>query len=216
MRPVPHQADQSRQTINALARLFERIAPWLVEVGTWIFGGLIALNLVVIAALITVGPVDTAVLIAVTAFGCALPLEVAGMVLLRLSKDADDIRLENVTLQSFEDAHFPNIRAFFPPPSQQASARRRRARITLGYAMAIATLSVALTLTGIVASLWHMAPWVAGISSATAFLSVVLVLLVVMHAMPPASAAERRLKGRHRDTLSPGKREPSSRSEDPE
>ena len=78
MRPVPDQAEQGRQAIRGLSRLLGRIAPWLVGVGTWIFGGLIALNLVAIAALITMGPTDRAVLISVTAFGCALPLEVAG------------------------------------------------------------------------------------------------------------------------------------------
>lgn len=179
--------------MRGLARLIERIAPWLVDVGTWIFGGLMALNLVVIAALLTVGPVDVAVNVAVAAFGCALPIEVAGMILLRLSKDVDDIRLEALTQRSFEEARFPNIGAYFPSPRQRGAVRRRRTRVTLAYALALATVSVALSMVGMVASLWHMAPWVAEASIAASALSALLVLLVGVHAMPPESAAEKRM-----------------------
>ncbi len=105
MSPYEH-LEPGQQAIKGLSRLLERIAPWLADVGTWVFGGLIALNLVVIAALLTVGPVDRAVLVATAAFACALPLEVAGMMLLRLGKDMDDIRLEETTLRSFEEARF--------------------------------------------------------------------------------------------------------------
>jgi len=215
MNLMPDDADQGRQTRKALSRLLVGLASWLVEVGTWIFGGLIALNLIVIAALITVGPVDAAVLIAVTAFACALPLEVAGMVMLRLRKDVEDMHLESLALRSFEEAHFPNVRAYFPPPHQRDSLKRRRVRITLGYALAIATLSVALTLTGIVATLWHMAPWVAEASLATGVLAVVLILVVIAHAMPPVSEAERQLKDRYRGQPGNEKREQLGHSEDP-
>ena len=88
-------------------------------------------------------------------------------------------------------------------------------RITLGYALAIATLSVALTLTGIVATLWHMAPWVAGASLATGVLAVVLILVVIAHAMPPVSEAERQLKDRYRGQPGNEKREQPGHSENP-
>ena len=199
MKPPSDDQAQGRQAISALGHLTERIAPWLVEVGTWVFGGLIALNLVIIAALITVGPVDLAVLIAALAFACALPLEVAGIVLLRLSKDVDDFRLEKATLESFEDAKFPNIRSYFPPPREREPARRRRSRIALGYALGIAVLSTALTVGGIVGALWHMAPWVAESFLAALFLSALLIILVIRHAMPPVSVAERRLQEKAND-----------------
>jgi hypothetical protein len=199
MKPTLDPAEQSRRTMNGLARLVEQITPWLVEVGSWILGGLIALNLVVIAALITVGPVDAAVLIAVTAFACALPLDVAGIVLLRLIKDVQDIRIDDLTLQAFQDARFPNIEAYFPPPGERESLSKRRARIALAYALAIAALTVALTLTGIVAALWHMAPWVAEVFSATVALSAVLLVVVFAHSLPPESEAEKELKRRYRE-----------------
>jgi hypothetical protein len=44
--------EQSARTFRGLRDLAERIAPWLVDVGSWIFGGLTAVNLVVLSALI--------------------------------------------------------------------------------------------------------------------------------------------------------------------
>jgi hypothetical protein len=186
MTTAPKPTEQAQQTADGLARLLDRTAPWLADVGTWMFGGLIALNLVVVAALITVGPVAGAVLVAVAAFACALPLEVSGMVLLRVSKDVDDIRLESLTLRSFREAHFDNIQAYFPPRRLRAPLRKRRARIVLGYALLLATLSWVLTVVGIEASLWHMAPWVAELSLFAAILGLLVVLLAAVHAMPPS------------------------------
>jgi hypothetical protein len=204
------QAAQAGQTGEALFRLLDRIALWLIEVRTWAFAGLIALNLVVISALITVGPVDSAVLVAVAAFGCALPLEVAGMFLLRLSKDLDDVGLEALTLRSFEEAHFPSIHAYCPPRRDRDSIRQRRTRVTMGYVLAIAALTLGLTLTGMVAALWHMAPWVAEVSASAVLLSLLLMLAVVRHSMPAESDAERRLKASFQRTFA---REPRATGE---
>ncbi|HTO92639.1 MAG TPA: hypothetical protein VMJ70_16025 [Candidatus Sulfotelmatobacter sp.] len=198
MTPLPDQAEQGRLAIHGLSLLLERAGSWLVVVGTWIFGGLIALNLVVIAALITVGPTDRTVLISVTSFACALPLEVAGIVLLRLSKDVEEIGLESLTLQSFEEAGFRDIHAHLPAPSQRESAKKRSVRVTLGYALAMAALSLALTTTGIVAALWHMAPWVAEAFLAMALLSGILIVLALRHSLPPESDAERTMKAETR------------------
>jgi hypothetical protein len=185
--------------MKGLAGLIERITPWLLEVGSWVFGGLIALNLVIIAALITVGPVDAAVLIAVTAFACALPLDVAGIVLLRLMKDVQDIHLDDLALQAFQEAQFPKIEAYFPPARARESLAKSRARIALGYALAMAALSVALTLTGIGSALWHMAPWVAEVFTATVILSAVLLVVVTAHSLPSQTAAEKQLKRQYRE-----------------
>ncbi len=65
---------QARAAMRADAILLERTTPGLFEVGTWVFGGLTAFNILLISALITVGPVDTAILVSITAFACALPL----------------------------------------------------------------------------------------------------------------------------------------------
>jgi hypothetical protein len=78
--------EQSKQSMKALSNLVERITPWLFAFGSWIFGGLIAFNLLVVASLITVGPIHPAILVATAAFACALPLDVAGLFLLRLPR----------------------------------------------------------------------------------------------------------------------------------
>ena len=78
--------EQSARTFRGLRNVAERLTPWLVDVGSWIFGGLTAVNLVVISALITVGPVDAAIRTASAALAAALPLNVAGIILLRLIK----------------------------------------------------------------------------------------------------------------------------------
>jgi len=185
--------------LKALAGLVERITPWLVEVGSWILGGMIAVNLVVIAALITVGPVDVAVRIAVTAFACALPLDVAGIVLLRLIKDVGDIRIDDLALKAFQKARFPHIEVYFPPASARRSLARRSARIALGYAVVLVTLAIMLTLIGIAASLWHMAAWIAEVFLATVAASALLMVVAAAHAMPPETAAEQALKRGPRD-----------------
>ena len=93
--------------------------PLLFQVGDWVFGGLIAFNLVLLSALITVGPVDSAILVSITAFGCALPLDVAGISLLRLVKSMDDVGIEDLTLQSYREAGYPDIEAYLPTRSER-------------------------------------------------------------------------------------------------
>jgi len=79
--PPPADA-QSAPTFRGLRNLAEKTSPWLTDVGSWIFGGLTAVNLVVISALITVGPVDAAIRTSTAALTAALPLNVAGIILL--------------------------------------------------------------------------------------------------------------------------------------
>ena len=33
---------ESRRSLNAIGNLVERLTPWLLDVGSWIFGGMIA------------------------------------------------------------------------------------------------------------------------------------------------------------------------------
>jgi hypothetical protein len=193
----PDLAEQRVRSLSALGRMVEWITPWVVEVGSWALGGLIALNLVVISALITVGPVDRAVRIGLASFACALPFDVAGIILLRLIKDARDIRIDDLAQRAFQEAQFPDFEAYLIPASERESFAKRRVRIALAYALVIAALSIALTLAGLVASLWHMAPWVAGVFVVTvAFIGFTLVA-VVAQSLPPESEAERELRRRY-------------------
>ena len=196
--------ERSARTFRGLRSLTATITPWLIDVGSWIFGGLTAVNLVVISALITVGPVDAAIRTSTAALAAALPLNVAGIVLLRLIKDVKDVGLDDITLRSFQEAGFPEIDAYFPSPRERASANARRSRVALLYSLGIAALSIALTLTGMTAAVWHMGRWIAFVLVSAVILSAALVAVVLAHAQPPESDAERHLKRRYREHRAEG------------
>jgi hypothetical protein len=191
--------EQSARTFRGLRNLAARITPWLVDVGSWIFGGLIAVNLVVFSALITVGPVDAAIRTSTAALAAALPLNVAGIVLLRLIKDVNDVGLDDLTLRAFRDAGFPDVDAYFPSPGERASQHSRRSRVALLYSLGIAAVSVALTAAGVAAAGWHMGHWIAWVFLFSIMLSVVLVTVAIAHALPPESDAEKSLQRRHKE-----------------
>jgi hypothetical protein len=195
----PSVDEQSARTFRGIRNLAERITPWLVAVGSWIFGGLTAVNLVVLSALITVGPVDAAIRTSTAALAAALPLNVAGIILLRLIKDANDVILGDLTLRAFQDAGFPEIDAYFPSPAASATQHARRSRVALLYSLGIAAVSVALTVTGIAAAVWHMGHWIALVLLSAVILSAGLVTVAIAHALPPESAAEKSLKLRYRE-----------------
>jgi hypothetical protein len=198
---TPAVDERAARSFSGLRNLAERITPWLVDVGSWIFGGLTAVNLVVISALITVGPVDEAIRGSTAALAAAFPLNVAGIILLRLIKDVNDVGLDDLTLRAFQDAGFPEIDAYFPSPGEKASQHARGSRVALLYSLGIAAASVALTVTGMAAALWHMGHWIAFVLFAAVILSAALVTVAIAHAMPPESSAAKPLKlrrvGRH-------------------
>jgi hypothetical protein len=179
MAETPDGSQPTDRGLLGFHNLIESITPWLSEVGSWIFGGLIAVNLWVISALIAVGPVDHAVLIAITALACALAVNVAGIVLLRLSKDVRDIALDELTLRAFQDAGFNDVEAHFPPPPERESRRKKQSNVTLLYALAIAAISIALTMVGLIGVFWHMAWWVAVTFILAVVLSAVLVAVAL-------------------------------------
>jgi hypothetical protein len=168
-----------------LRNLAERIMPWLIDVGSWIFGGLTAVNLVVLAALLTVGPVDAAIQASSAALAAALPLNVAGIVVLRLIKDVKGIGLGEATLRAFQDAGFPGIDTHFLSPDDRAAQHARRSRRALFYSLGIAALSAGLTVLGVAAALWHMAGWIASIFLAAVAVSAALAGIVVAHPLSP-------------------------------
>jgi len=194
----PAADEQSARTFRGLRNLAERITPWLVEVGSWIFGGLTAVNLIVLSALLTVGPVDAPVGTATAALAAALPLNVAGIILLRLIKDANDVGLDDLTLRAFQDAGFPKVEAYFPSPEESASQHARRSRIALLYSLGIAAVSIGLTVTGMVAAVWHMGHWIAFVLLSAVILSAGLLTVAIAHALPQPSAAEKALALRNR------------------
>lgn len=200
----------SERSLKALANLIERITPWLFAVGSWVFGGLIAFDLVVLSSLMAIGSVDAAILVSVTAFACALPLNVAGIVLLRLTTDLTEIEIDHLALQAFKDADFPDVEAYFPSPSERASQHKRRAILTLRYALGMAALSGLLTLIGLIAALSHVARWIAAVFLVMVVLSTALVVVAIAHALPPESEAEKEMKRRYRAHVDRQARKPAS------
>jgi len=202
--------ERARQTLDAIGRLLDRTTPWLSEIGSWIFGGLVAINLVFISALLTVGPVDAAVRISVTAFACALPMNVAGIVVLRFTNDLVQFGVDALALEAFKESGFPDIDQYFPPASERAAILKRRSSLSLRYSLAIAALSAALTLAGLVAALWHMGWWIGTVLLVMMALSAGLLLLVFAHTQPPDSAWEKALKRRIRQQRLEGRTSPQS------
>ena len=146
------------RTVVGLSNLVERITPWLLDLGAWIFGGLLAFNLLVLSALLTVGPVDTAVLIATAAIALAVPPGVAGFLLLRLVADMKRVDLERVATQAFVEAGF-DVQLAGRAPSRD-EARQRRARVVLRYSYVLLAVTAMLTFIDTTAALWHMAWWI--------------------------------------------------------
>lgn len=156
-----------------MATALERVTPWLLDLGNWIFGGLIAFSLVILGSLITVGPVDRAVLVASAAFALALPADVAGFFLLRFAADMKTVKLEEVTADAFVQAGFSlDPGSARPDPD---TAEKERALKVLRYSYSLLTLTLLLTLVGVTAALWHMSWWIGVLFMAMALMSAALV-----------------------------------------
>ena len=186
--------ERCARTFDGLRNLVAKVTPWLIDVGSWIFGGLTAINLVVISALITVGPVAAAIKISTAALAAALPLNVAGILLLRLIKDLKEVGIDGLTLRAFQAAGFPHIDAYFPAPRERAIQHARRTCVAFLYSVGIAALSIALTVTGIASALWHLGQWIAFVLVSSVALSAALVTIAIAHGLLPQSDAEKRLQ----------------------
>lgn len=175
---------------NAFGEVAEITAPWFFEFGSWIFGGLIGFNLLIMGSLITLGPVDPAVMAATAAFALALPLDVAGLFALRLAQDLQRVGLEDEVVRAVGQV-IPAVGALAPPPSAREAQRQRRTGRLLRASFWILALSGVLAVLGMLAVLWHMAWWVA-----VAFLAMVVISLVIcslaIAAARPRDAAEAR------------------------
>jgi len=136
--------------------------------------GLIAVTLLLLAPLITVGPADLAVLVATAAFALAMPLDVA---------------------RTFGDVG-PDLAASLPALDARAAQRQRRTGRVLQVSLALVALSGVLAVIGMVAVPWHMAWWIAGAFLALVVISLVIVSVVMAAAQPPdAAAAPERRRG---------------------
>lgn len=181
-------SEQSRHTFHALAKLLEWVTPWLLAVGSWIFGGLIAFDALFIPAMLNIRPFDLAIRISLTAFAIALPLNVTGLLLLRLVKDLKDIGLDDLTFQAFQETGFPDLDAYLPPSRERKKQNERRSRVAVGCSFAMAGVSMILTLTGFVAALWHVAWWIGVVLMSTVAVCGTLLAVIAGRSFPGQSA----------------------------
>ncbi|HKC20227.1 MAG TPA: hypothetical protein VKE27_11430 [Candidatus Dormibacteraeota bacterium] len=167
-------SDTAVRAAAALDHLFEAIAPWLFELGNWIFGGLIAFNLIILGALLTVGPVDAAVKISMAAFALALPLDLAGFLILRLFADMLKVSFGDLGIKAFTEAGFSYEGAETP---HIADTKVRR--VAVRYSYSLLSVTSVLTVIGLTAALWHMAWWIGVIFAVTVVASQFVVVAAV-------------------------------------
>lgn len=210
----PPPDEQFQKSMKALEQLSDRFTPWLIEVGSWIFGGLIAFNVFVIASLITVGLVDPAVGVSAAAFALALPLNVTGLVLLRLAQDLNRVGFEDEVADAFQQAGFALGEEQIPSAQSLDAMRTRRPRIVLGLSSGILTLSVVLTVTGMTAALWHMAWWIGIAFLAMVLIGLVSVSIAFSTSPRPRSAAEKAQWRRRRDEITRQAKEQSRQAKE--
>ena len=177
-------AERSKQREIVANSIIEQIKPWLFEFGTWIFGGLIAFTLVIIATLMTLGPVHPAIMVSITIFACALPLDVSSLFLLRLVKDMNNLAFDDIIKQAFQDASVQDVEAFIPSADEKQKQDKRRTDLGLRYSLMLVAVSVTLTIIGMGAELWYMAWWIATIFFIMVTVSVILSTVAVSHLMP--------------------------------
>lgn len=193
--------EQYRQSMQAYRKLLEKGTPWLFDVGSWIFGGLIAFTVLIMASLITVGPVDLFIKISITALALALPLDVTGLVLLRLVQDIQPVKFEEEVSHTFQEAGLMPDDLQVPSLTALQAMRIRGTQIALRYALGILTLSMILTVVGLTATLWHMSWWIGAAFVAMVLISLVVVMLAMAASQPPVSAEERKRRRAYRDEL---------------
>jgi hypothetical protein len=195
---LPAATTPANQGIQAYNSILERITPWLFEVGSWIFGGLIAFTVLIIGALLPVRPVDLPVEIATAVFALALPLDVTGLVLLRIVRDVKPIGFEQGIVRAFQEAGLTPGEQQIPSLTTLEAVRKRGTRNVVYTAIGILTLSAVLTLAGMVAALWHVAWWIAVAFGVMVFICQVIVQIVMVTSQPPLSAEEKAERQRQR------------------
>ena len=189
-----------RQVEKASQEAFELTMPWLVDVGNWIFAGLIAFILVVMAPLIIAPSFDQALTIAVVMFALSVPLDLAGLVMLRLIQDMAHIGFSEEWARAFQEAGLPMGEQLSSPQARETQ-RKKRAAIVVRYAFAVLALSVALTLACLTAALWHIAWWIGIVFLAMTVISLGIVIAAMATLGPRESPADRERQRRYWDEM---------------
>ncbi len=183
--------EQNRQVWRGLEKFIDRTAPSFLGLGVWIFGSLIAFNLLVLASLFTIGPVGGAIKTATAAFALALPLDLVGLAMLRMVQELKGGGVEDELARALQEEGLASEQIPTPEGLQVtlATMRKRRTLVVLRSSAVILAFSFLLTLTGLVATLWYMAWWIAIGFIIMVVLSVLILILVLAGSQPPETTA---------------------------
>jgi hypothetical protein len=151
------------------------ILKWLYDVGGWIFTGLIAVALMIVLNLITTGTTDRVLLVAGLVLAVALPLNLAGLWIVRYIQNLD---------QALAEATPPLAQ---PVAADEATANTASTEIFSAKKRSfmndtitiILALSVLLTLLGLSLALWHIS-WAVTIVFLVAILACLFTTLWVL------------------------------------
>lgn len=182
--------DSLSRTMASVGKVIDTITPWLLELGSWLFGALIAFSIVLLGALLAVGQHDAAILVASAALAIALPLDVAGFIVLRLAADMKKVGLEETALTAFRDVGFP-VDDQAPPGTDGATAEQRRARVVLGYSYSLLSITIIVTLVGVTGALWHMGWWIGVLFVLMVIVSMVVASLAISSRPDPLGLSAR-------------------------
>jgi ABC-type multidrug transport system fused ATPase/permease subunit len=188
----------NRQSMQAVEAVTESITPWLVEFGTWIFAGLIGFAVILIAPLVTVGPIESTIVVSTVALALTLPLNLAGLLLLRLVQDMR--RYEDKLAQGFHDAS-AILGTEFASPLAASPTQKRRTEVILLVSLGILAVSVLLTLIGLTAALWHIAWWIGILFLLMTIISLGIVIVALSVVRPPQTQEERERKQRYAEEM---------------
>ncbi|MEO8609872.1 MAG: hypothetical protein ABI690_18410 [Chloroflexota bacterium] len=173
------------QREKVMGNVLEQLKPWLLEFGNWIFGGLLAFTLVIVATLLNVGPNHLAIRVSIAIFACSLPLNVSGLFSLKLIRDMNKVAIDEVMKQAFQDAGSASLEITGTTTQEQTAPDKRRTDVGLRYATRIAALGALLTLLGMAAALWYMAWWIAVIFAVMVIVSIVITMNIISGLIRP-------------------------------
>jgi ABC-type multidrug transport system fused ATPase/permease subunit len=188
----------SRQSMKAFEAVTESITPWLVEFGTWIFAGLIGFAVILIAPLVTVGPVETTIIVSTAALALTLPLNLVGLLLLRLVQDTQ--RYEDKLAEGIHNASLI-LGAYLALPPPMGPTQKRRTEIILLISLGILVVSALLTLIGLTAALWQVAWWIGVLFLLMTIISLGIVVVALSAIRPPQSQEERERRERYAEEM---------------
>ncbi len=194
--------EEQREKLRQMHHTFIlALAPWLFDFGSWLFGGLIAFSIVAIQSPIFMASADrdAAMIISACAYALALPLDIAGLCLLRLIQGIKQHNVEEEMQRTLQDVRYPGGQQAAPGDAFEQQRQRRTYNVIVS-ASWLSGLALLLTLLGLAASLWHIAWWIAIAFLLVALVSALLVTLMIS-APPPQSKAERAAQRQRRAAL---------------